>query len=328
MARDESIVSGYGAMNPRIRFTADGRMEFGRRPNGMPVYPDLQYWDLVRRELSDAAQRAGRGTSEARRLNSFARTLNEELDRAVPSYAQARQGAASFFGAENALEAGENFVTQNFAIGETRRAIAQMSQNERQLFQDGFVSRFVETLERTGDRRSVLNQIASSPADREKLNLVLGRQRAAELEAGLRVEGIVDLARGAIQGNSTTARQLAELGLAGGTGATGIAGVYNQDPGTIGIAAVTAALIAGRRGIDARVARNVAEMLVSDRPEVLMRGIRIVARNDRMLEGLRNIDRQIAKVTGIESPKGALSSVQSVNPARAEDEDVNRPRGQ
>jgi hypothetical protein len=325
VARDESIVSGHGAMNPRITFTQDGRMQFARRPNGMPVYPDLQYWDLVRRELSDAAQRAGRGTSEARRLESFARSLNTELDRVVPSYQQARQTAAAFFGAQDALEAGQNFVRQNFATAQVRRELARMTPVERQLFQDGFVSRYIETLENVADRRSVLNKIAESPAAREKLNLVLGPQRAAELEAGMRIEGIIDLARGAVQGNSTTARQLAELGLAGGTGVTGVTGVYNQDPTTMGVAAVTAALIAGRRGIDARVARHVAEMLVSDRPEVLARGVRIVARNARMLDSLRNVDRQLVKIGAVESPKGAIS-VQSVSPSRAEDQEVQGPR--
>lgn len=317
-ARDESIIGGYGAMNPRITFSQDGRMQFSRRPNGMPAYPDLQYWDLVRRELSDAAQNAGRGTAEARRLNSFATAMNAELDNIVPSYRQARQGAAAFFGAENALEAGQNFVTQNFATAETRRALAQMSQQERQLFQDGFVSRYVESLERVGDRRNVLNQIASSPAAREKLNLVLGRQRAAELEARLRVEGIMDLSRGAVQGNSTTARQLAELGLAGGaTTAVGGYGIINQDPQSMTIAAVSAAILAGRRGIDGRVARRVAEMLASDDPQVLRRGIQLVARNEQFLNGLRATDRRIASVGAVESPKGVLSH-QGVIPSHAE----------
>ena len=327
-ARDESIVSGYGAMNPRVTFN-NGVMNFQRGRNGMPLYPDLQYWDLVRRELSDAAQNAGRGTSEARRLNSFATSLNAELDRIVPSYQQARQGAAQFFGAENALEAGQNYVTQSFATGETRRALAQMSQQERQLFQDGFVSRFVETLERVGDRRSVLNQIAQSPAAREKLNLVLGPQRAAELEAGLRVEGIMDLARGAVQGNSTTVRQLAELGLAGGaTTAVGGYGIINQDPQSMTIAAMSAALLAGRRGIDARVARRVAEMLVSDDPQVLLNGIRMVARNQRFLDGLRSADRRIASVGAAETPKGVFSA-QGVVPSYAQGDqnpDVKGPR--
>lgn len=326
-ARDESIIGGYGAMNPRVTFR-NGLLEFQRGRNGMPLYPDLQYWDLVRRELSDAAQNAGRGTSEARRLNNFATTLNAELDRLVPSYQTARQGAAAFFGAENALEAGQNFVTQNFTAAETRRALGRMSQQERQLFQDGFVSRYIETLERTGDRRNVLNQIASSPAAREKLNIAIGPQRAAELEAGLRVEGIMDTARTAVQGNSTTARQLAELGLAGGTGATGIAGVYNQDPQTMTLAAVSAALLAGRRGIDARVARQVADLLVSDDPQRLMQGIRLVARNDRLMDNLRVADRKIANIGASESPKG-LISIQSLSAGRAEDDPgVNGPRRQ
>jgi hypothetical protein len=326
-ARDESIIGGYGAMNPRVTFR-NGILEFQRGRNGMPLYPDLQYWDLVRRELSDAAQNAGRGTSEARRLNSFATSLNAELDRLVPSYQRARQGAAGFFGAENALEAGQNFVTQNFGAAETRRALARMTPQERQLFQDGFVSRYIETLERTGDRRNVLNQIASSPAAREKLNIALGGQRAAELEAGLRVEGIIDLARGAVQGNSTTARQLAELGLAGGTGATGIAGVYNQDPQTMTLAAVSAALLAGRRGIDTRVARHVANLLVSDNPRQLMQGIRLVARNERFMDNLRVADRKIASVGSAETPKGILP-IQSISGSRAEDQpDVNGPRRQ
>jgi hypothetical protein len=92
-----------------------------------------------------------------------------------------------------------------------------MSPTDKQLFQDGFVSHFVNRLNEGGDRRSVLNKIGESPAARERLQIALGPQRANELEAGLRAEGIMDTARKALQGNSTTARQLVELGLAGGS---------------------------------------------------------------------------------------------------------------
>lgn len=293
-ARDESIVGGYGAMNPRITFTPDGRIQFNRGPTGVPTYPDLQYWDLVRRELSDAAINAGRGTAEARRLSQFARALNAELDQLVPSYNAARQGAASFFQAENALEAGQNYVTQNFANTATRQALARMTPQERQLFQDGFVSRYIETLERVADRRSILNKIAETPGAREKLEIALGRQRAAELEAGLRVEGIMDMARTAIQGNSTTARQLAELGLAGGAGSIGAYGTYNLDPAQMTTAAVMGALLAGRRNIDHRVAQRVATLLTSNDPGAVTRGIQIVARNNRFLDNIRATDRRIA----------------------------------
>ena len=53
-----------GGFNPKISFTPDGRIQFNRGPTGVPTYPDLRYWDQVRRELSDAAMKAGRGTEE------------------------------------------------------------------------------------------------------------------------------------------------------------------------------------------------------------------------------------------------------------------------
>jgi hypothetical protein len=327
-ARDEAIVGGYGAMNPRITFTPDGRIQFHRGPTGVPTYPDLQFWDLVRRELGDAgnvALRAGRG-SEARRLNTFARALNEELDRLVPSYQQARQGAAAFFRADNALEAGENYVLQNFANRETRRALAQMSPLERQLFQDGFVSRLVETLERSGDRRNVLNTIANSPAAREKLQIALGPQRAAELEARLRIEGVMDMARSAVQGNSTTARQLAEIGFAGGAGGLGAFGTYNLDPTQMTTAALMGGFLAGRRHINQNVARHVAEMLTSNDPQIIQRGIQIVARNNRILDNLRATDTAFARVSAQRAPQPAL---QMPGTGRADEEQgVPRPIGQ
>lgn len=319
-AKDEAIVGGYGAANPRVTFTPDGRIQFARGPTGVPTYPDLQYWDLVRRELSDAAQRAGRGTSEARRLNNFATQLNSELDRLIPTYRQAREGAAGFFNAENALEAGQNFVTANLGLEETRRVVARMAPVDRQLFQDGFVSRLVETIERTGDRRNVVNQIMGSPQAREKIAVALGPQRAQELEATLRVEGIMDLARGAVQGNSTTARQWAELGFAGGAGGIGSYGVTNLDPASMTTAAVMGALLAGRRGIDQRVSRHVAEMLTSQDPQRLMQGIRLVARSNNMMNSLRAADRRLAVGGASQTPNGMLSPVQAPAVGRAEEQ--------
>lgn len=326
-AKDEAIVSGQGAMNPRVTFSPDGRMQLNRGPNGVPTYPDLQYWDLVRRELSDAAQRAGRGTSEARRLTNFASTLNGELDRLVPSYRQARQGAAHFFGAGDALEAGQNFVTSRVGNPEARAMLGRMSPTERQLFQDGFVSRFVEQVNATGDRRSVLNSIANSPAAREKLQIALGRQRAAELEAGLRIEGIMDLARGAVQGNSTTARQLTELGLAGGAGSLGAYGAYNADPTQLTFAALSGALLAGRRHVDQRVAAEVARMLTSQDPAVLQRGIQRIVSSDRFMNALRATDRRLASVGG-QQTSGVVPQLAGTGRADENQPSVPRPPGQ
>src|SRR5574343_1927 len=187
--KDRAITQGLGGMRQGVT-VENGVVTFTRGPNGVPTYPNLAFWDATKKELDDAANAAARGgrNSEASTLRDLARTLRGELDTAVPSYQTARAGAAHFFDAENALEAGQNFVGKNMSSADARRALAQMSHQERQLFQDGFVSRYIETLSQVGDRRSILNQVASSPAAREKLRVALGAQRADELEAGLRVE--------------------------------------------------------------------------------------------------------------------------------------------
>lgn len=295
------------------------------------VKPTLQFWDQVKRNLDSQIQKAQRaGDKETvSEIQPLKTALVNKLDESVDSYKTARAGAASFFGAENALEAGQNFVMSKFANAESRAALSKMSPQERQLFQDGFVSRYVETLNSVADRRSILNTVASTPQAREKLNIALGPQKATELEARLRVEGIMDLARSAVQGNSTTARQLAELGFAGGAGSLGAHGVYSTDPKEMGAAAVMGALLAGKRGIDTRVAQQVAKMLVSNEPQMVTRGLDVISKNAKFLDALRTADKKLAGAGAREVPSGAVPALQAPAPSRAEDNpNVPRPPGQ
>lgn len=319
--KDRAITQGGGAFNPGVT-VENGLVNFRKGPNGVPTYPNLQFWDATKRELDASANIAKRQGDTSSVAGELATSLRNALDQHVPSYATARAGAAHFFGAQDALEAGQNFVTAKMANGEARANLAKMSPTERQLFQDGFVSQFVNHLNETGDRRSVLNKIAESPAARERLNIALGPQRAGELEAGLRAEGIMDSARKAIQGNSTTARQLMELGLAGGAAGFGGYGAYNQDPAHMTYAAIAGALVAGRHHVDRRVAQRVAEMLTSNDPAILQRGVRLVARDNRLMNGLRSIDRRLAAAGGEKSPNGFIAA--GTVPSRADDGEPNR----
>lgn len=327
--KDRAITQGLGAMRQGVT-VENGVVTFTRGRNGVPTYPNLAFWDATKRELDDAASAAARAgrNGEAGVLGDLARTLRTELDRAVPSYQTARAGAAHFFDAENALEAGQNFVGKNMTATDARRALAQMTPQERQLFQDGFVSRFIETLNQVGDRRSILNKIADSPAAREKLVVALGPGRAAELEAGLRVEGIMDLARNAVQGNSTTARQLAELGLAGGAYGFSGGGINPfSDPGAVVNAAIVYGAARGKNAINERLSRRVAEMLVSNDPRTITRGIQTIARNQTLFNSLRSADRGLARIGGEQS--GGFPALQAAGVSRADDQpNVNRPQGQ
>lgn len=292
--------------------------------------PTLELWDLVTRQLGqeiNVAKRVGR-TEDVATLTEVKNVIMKKLDDAVPSFAEARAGAAHFFGAQDALEAGQKFVNSNVRSADARRALAKMSPTERQLFQDGFVSNFIETLGKVGDRRSVLNKIAETPAAREKLHIALGPQKAAELEAGLRVEGIMDLARGAVQGNSTTARQLAELGLAGG--AYGVSG-GGLNPFTDPAAVVNAALVfgaaKGKGKINENVSRKVAEMLTSSDPTKLLKGIKVVSQNQTLFNSLRSADKSLAKIGGGQS--GGVPALQAAGISRADDQpNIPRPPGQ
>lgn len=295
--KDRAITQGVGAMRQGVT-VENGMVNFTKGQSGAPTYPNLAFWDATKRELDDAtnaAMRAGR-KQEASTLTDLTKTLRGELDKLVPSYKDARAGAAKFFGAEDAIEAGQNFVgaSNKFGIPDTRKQLAKMSAEERQLFQDGYVSRLVETIDKTPDRRTTLNRIANSPAAREEMNVALGRERAAEVEARLRVEGIMDLARPAVQGNSTTARQLVELGLAGGVG--GYEG-YQGDPQALVKAALVYGAARGKRVIDERVAQHVAKLLTSSDVRQLQKGVRLISRNQNMMGAIRNADAGLASIT-------------------------------
>jgi hypothetical protein len=290
------------------------------------VKPNLQFWDHVKRNLDDTINTLERGgeksaAADAKQLRSM---LTQRLDDMVPEFKTARAGAARFFGAEDALDAGKQFVRSNQNLDEARRAFAQLKGPERELFQQGFVSGLLDDLSRVGDRRNVLNSINQNPAAKAKLEMVLG-PKWPELESRLRVEELMDLARGAVQGNSTTARQIFELTAAGGVGG------YQHlsgDPAAAGSALATWALLRGHRGIDQRVAKRVGQMLASNDPSVLQKGLAIVSRNKNMMEALRSADAAIVRVGAQQGPN--VPGLQSMGTGRAEEEQpgVGGPRRQ
>lgn len=312
---NDAAKAGFTPVRNPFTFNREtGRMELRADANGTTALPSLQFWDHVKRNLDKV---------KSPDAQDFSRVLREHLDTLAPAYAEARAGAAHFFGASDALEAGQKFVTSKMANGEARRALAKMSDTERKLFQDGFVSQFQASLNEVGDRRNILNKIADSPAARERLEMVMGKDKAAEFEALQRVEGIMDLARTAVQGNSTTARQLAELGLAGG--AYGFSGGASNplDPNAMMNAALVYGAAKGRNKINERLSRRVAEMLASSDPQVLLRGVKVITKNREMFDSLRSADRGLARVGGQQAPTGTV--LQAVGVGRADEQQPSVP---
>jgi hypothetical protein len=328
--KDRAIKDGMGGFNPGVHVTEDGRVLFTKparskgasqserleaemngRPippsgggavggNGVQTYPNLQFWDYAQRELRDSANAAGRAgrNEEAATLNGLTHDLNAELDKRVPEFKAARQGAAAFFGAENASEAGEKFVMMNANLGEAGRALAKMSDPERELFARGFASELANRVMKVGDTTNILDKVfIDSHEARRKIAMALGPNRARALEALLRVESIVDRSRTAF-GNSTTARQLKQLGMSAGHGIAGagaVAGLegireHDYNPTHLVMAALTfGAAKHGAHIIDEKVARRVAEMLVSNDASILQKGMQIVERSPIYFNALRRV---------------------------------------
>lgn len=286
--KSRAINEGYGAFNPGVVVTDDGRVIFKTGAKGAPAYPNLQYWDYVKKDLdeaSKAAYKAGR-TEEGSRLASQARMLRAELDKEVPSYANARGLYATFGGASDALEAGANFVTSKGANAEYAKTIGKMSAAERQLFSHGFLSEVERQVSEVGANRSpLIKAIFQSPAARERLQMAVGPQRAAQLEHALHVENVMDQLRTAVTGNSTTAQQLSDIVRHGGALGAGLhmAGILKS------------MMQHGARGVDEAVMQRVAEGLTSRDPRVYQRAIETVRRAPPLANMFRNAEGSTVK---------------------------------
>jgi len=302
--KDRAVAEGLGGFKSSVQVTDDGRPLFKTGKGGVPQFPNLQYWDSVKRELDDVAGRAFRtgSKSEGGVANTLAADLRNELDRLVPSYAKARSGAHQFFGAQDAHEAGQLFSRGNQNLTQARGALSKMNPAERELFRQGYQESLRDIALKTRDRTNVIDRLWGNPNVREKAVIALGPRRAAEMETFMRTEQIMDRARGAF-GNSSTTRQLIEAGL-GGTGF----GIATGDISTENILTAAFVIGAGRRGlqrIDRRVMGQVAQMLVSANPVVVQRGVSRVARNPALLNALREGGRRL--ITSIGAPVGAIA---------------------
>src|SRR5690606_20127539 len=106
------------------------------RQDGSQALPSLQFWDQVKRNLDGMIDSAQRGANPDRTLVSDLTALKNRLvgilDNQVPEYAAARQGAHSFFQADNALDAGRSFARTSRNVPEARRAFSAMTPPEQE----------------------------------------------------------------------------------------------------------------------------------------------------------------------------------------------------
>lgn len=289
---DAALNGGKVVVNPFI--FRDGEVVGLRKmQDGSTALPSLQFWDVVQRQLRTAREALGpKELTQASRYDQLRGKLLGVLDTAVPQFQVARQGAAKFFDAEDALDAGRKFANSPKTLPEQTAAHAKFSEADKKAFAVGYASSVIDKLKVPRYGQNVINSTFDSPAQREMAALALGEHRAKELEAFVRVEQIMDHLRQTVEGNSSTASQLYAMGIIGGTSALAGLGTGNLQNG-LNVAMVLGAGRVGMRylgkTVDQKVMQKVAEMLASGDKKALDHAIANAALSKAHMQALEAI---------------------------------------
>jgi len=314
MGTDMAAISGVKAVRNPFEFLPDGGVTLKVNADGSRALPSLQFWNQVKRALDrqiDAVKPTavgGGNRTEWSNLTQIKQKLVQALDAAVPSYAEARSGAAAFFGADDAIDAGRKAVTMSKQVPELERAVKAFKPAEKDAASVGYASEMIDMIRAAGDNRNLMiTNLFNSPSGRARNALFLGEGRARELEAYVRVEAIADMLRGAVKGNSSTAEQLIAAG-AVGTGVGLATGDWQQGL-TVGALAGLGmnALKAGGKRVDENVMRMVAEALLSPDPKMLDRAIKAAQMSQQHMDALEALMRGLS-LTGRGAGLGGLNS--------------------
>jgi hypothetical protein len=295
--------------NPFTR-DADGNLQWKIQEDGSAVMPNLTYWDHVKRNLDREIGLAKRaGDDRYRDLVGLKDRLTTHLDNLIPEYGKARAGAAVFFGADDMLKAGQEFINQNKSINITdaAKALRQATPEERAAFERGFVTELMQKTQ--GNDRANVPNIFNNAAMREKIGMVMGDQRAMALESFVRRETIMNYLRDKVQGNSTTMKQAAGAGalLGGGLGSGG-----DLNYGSISVGAILGTISAtGRLKIKEKVAREIADILTSSDPARISQILAKSEEPGRVLQGLRSFEKAITRGAAARSGAGVSSALPS-----------------
>lgn len=310
-SNEEAALAGLKAPpNPFVFNQLDGTYKL--RPG---VTPTLEFWDHVQRALRRRASqlaKSGETDFDAGQVMRARGQLNTILDQTVPEFAQARGGAARWFGAEDALEAGQKFVSTKLSdVDEATAAFNKFTPTEKKLFASGFASSLLDKIGSTPDTVNVINKIFANPQARAQVELALGARAAKELEPFLRVENAMQLTKQAVQGGSNTVQQLLALGIRTGGSSAGIgygtgAAFGGLDPRNWGSKAWTLALLgaAGRAGmsavgkrVDQSVMHRIAKLLASDDPKLIQQAVQNASRSDRAANAVKAIETGLSMLT-------------------------------
>lgn len=235
--------------------------------------PDARGWDYIKRGFDDvidankAAGTFGKMNNEGRVISALKDKMLQEIDDANPAYAAARKVWSDQASLDRALEAGREALSQSPEA--TRRAMASMSQAEKEAFKIGVADDLRNKVGKVGFTHNALLKFFSSRDQLANLRAAFDNDaQFAEFRKAMFAEARKRSTYNTVTGNSSTAKQLADMAEAGGLNETVN---FAKDAATGGITGATLKWLGSRMkilgGFTPQVADDIARKLMATNPQ-------------------------------------------------------------
>ncbi len=235
--------------------------------------PDARGWDYIKRGFDDvidankAAGTFGKMNNEGRVISALKDRMLHEIDAANPSYAAARKVWSDQASLDRALQSGQEAMGQSPEA--TKQAMASMSQAEKEAFKIGVADALRTKIGTAGFTHNALLKFFSSRDQLANLRAAFDNdEQFAAFRTAMFAEARKRSTYNTVTGNSSTAKQMADLMDAGGLQDTVN---FAKDTATGGIASATLRFIGSRMkmlgGFTPQVADNIAKKLMTTNPQ-------------------------------------------------------------
>lgn len=168
--------------------------------------PDVRQLDLTKRALDDMISSAQRGgnNNEARILTQVKDKIVGMVDDAVPEYAAARKAFSGPSSILDALEEGKNIFGKKLTPNQLKTQMLKMGDAEKEAFIQGGRAAVADTMGTARNDALAARNMFSSGYNKEKLEMLVGKEQASKMLGSLDAEKAFTLTRDRVTGNSET----------------------------------------------------------------------------------------------------------------------------